>query len=161
MIAEYGEQQAFDMWRGIQPKIMQYSRYLHTPVRQAGMGEVDLSIAVLSETLRYVRDDYPIRVLYPTDGTAAVVFGTGLAFRAGEHDVHEAEQFADFLLTDEAQRALAERRFYFLTTNPATISYQLFAGKNITMFKNRPYFTKAEQDKLLDRWVKRVRLSGE
>ena len=161
MIAEYGEQQAFDMWRGIQPKIMQYSRYLHTPVRQAGMGEVDLSIAVLSETLRYVRDDYPIRVIYPTDGTAAVVFGTGLAFRAEERDAHEAERFADFLLTDEAQRALAERRFYFLTTNPATLSYQLFAGKNITMFKNRPYFTKEEKDKLLDRWVKRVRLSGE
>ena len=59
------------------------------------MGEVDLSIAVLSETLRYVRDDYPIRVLYPTDGTSAVVFGTGVTFRAENRDVHAAEQFAD------------------------------------------------------------------
>ena len=161
MIAEYGEQQTFDMWRAIQPKIMQYSRYLHTPVRQAGMGEVDLSIAVLSETLRYVRDDYPIRVLYPTDGTCAVVFGTGIAFRAAERDAREAEQFADWLLTDEAQRALARHRFYFLTTNPATLAYQTFAGKNITMFQSHPYFTKEEKEKLLDRWVKKVRLSGE
>ncbi|WP_037348538.1 ABC transporter substrate-binding protein [Selenomonas sp. F0473] len=161
MIAEYGEQQAFDIWRSIQPKIIQYSRYLHTPVRQAGMGEVDLSIAVLSETLRYVRDDYPIRVLYPTDGTSAVVFGTGVAFRAEDRDVHAAEQFADWLLTDEAQIALTQHSFYFLTTNPATLSYQLFAGKNVAIFKSRPYFTKEEKGKLLDRWVKQVRLNGE
>lgn len=161
MIAEYGEQQAFDIWHSIQPKIIQYSRYLHTPVRQAGMGEVDLSIAVLSETLRYVRDDYPIRVLYPTDGTSAVVFGTGVAFRAEDRDVHAAEQFADWLLTDEAQIALTQHSFYFLTTNPATLSYQLFAGKNVAIFKSRPYFTKEEKGKLLDRWVKQVRLNGE
>ena len=59
MVAEYGDQRAFDIWRRIQPKIMQYSKYLHTPVRQAGMGEVDLSVTILSETLRYVHDDYP------------------------------------------------------------------------------------------------------
>jgi len=63
--------------------------------------------------------------------------------------------------TDEAQRALARHRFYFLTTNPATLAYQTFAGKNITMFQSHPYFTKEEKEKLLDRWVKKVRLSGE
>lgn len=120
MIAEYGDQRAFEIWRRIQPKIMQYSKYLHTPVRQAGMGEVDLSVAVLSETLRYVHDEYPIRVLYPVDGTSAVIYGTGLCFRTTERDAHAAEVFADWLLTDEAQVALAQHRFYFLTTNPMT-----------------------------------------
>lgn len=157
MVAEYGDQRAFDIWRRIQPKIMQYSRYLHTPVRQAGMGEVDLSIAVLSETLRYVHDDYPIRILYPIDGTSAVVYGTGIAFRAAERDAHAAEQFADWLLTDEAQLALAQHRVYFLTTNPMTLSYQTFTGKNIKIFQHRPYFSKEEKDILLDRWIKEVR----
>mgnify|MGYP000848679944 FL=1 len=157
MIAEYGAPQTFDLWRGIQPKIVQYSRYLHTPVRQAGMGEVDLSVAVLSETLRYVRDDYPIRILYPSDGTAAAVLGTGIVFPAAERDTHEAKRFADWLLTDEAQIALKHQGFYFLTTNPAALSGQIFAGKDISIFQNRPYFTKKEKDVLLDRWVKEVR----
>lgn len=161
MIAEYGEQQAFDTWRKIHPNIMQYSRYLHTPVRQAGMGEVDISIAVLSETLRYIHDDYPIRILYPSDGTAAVVFGTGITFHAEERDVRAAQLFADWLLTDEAQLALRQHRFYFLTTNPATLSYQIFAGKNISIFQSHPYFTKEEKDKLLDRWLKKVRFNEE
>ena len=161
MIAEYGDQRAFEIWRRIQPKIMQYSKYLHTPVRQAGMGEVDLSIAVLSETLRYVHDDYPIRIFYPVDGTSAVIYGTGIAFRASERDVHAAGSFADWLLTDEAQLALAHRRFYFLTTNPVTLSYQMFAGKNISIFRNRPYFSKEEKEILLDRWIKEVRFYEE
>ncbi len=161
MIAEYGEQRAFEIWRRIQPNIMQYSKYLHTPVRQAGMGEVDLSVAVLSETLRYVHDDYPIRVLYPVDGTSAVIYGTGIAFRASERDAHAAEVFADWLLTDEAQIALAQRRFYLLTTNPMTLSYQMFAGKNISIFRHRPYFSKEEKDILLDRWIKEVRFYEE
>ena len=157
MIAEYGEQRAFEIWRRIQPKIMQYSKYLHTPVRQAGMGEVDLSVAVLSETLRYVHDEYPIRILYPVDGTSAVIYGTGIAFRAAERDTRAAEVFADWLLTDEAQVSLAQHRFYFLTTNPTTLSYQMFAGKNINIFRNRPYFSKEEKEILLDRWIKEVR----
>ena len=161
MIAEYGDQRAFEIWRKIQPKIMQYSKYLHTPVRQAGMGEVDLSVAVLSETLRYVHDDYPIRILYPVDGTSVVIYGMGIAFRASERDAHAAEGFADWLLTDEAQLALAQHRFYLLTTNPMTLSYQMFAGKNINIFRNRPYFSKEEKEILLDRWIKEVRFYEE
>ena len=161
MIAEYGEQRTFAIWRRIQPQIMQYSRYLHTPVRQAGMGEVDVSVAVLSETLRYIHDDYPIRVLYPTDGTAAVIYGRGVAFRASEHDVQAAEDFADWLLTDEAQLALARQHIYFLTTNPVTLSYRMFAGKNINIFKSKPYYSPAEKKILLDRWVKEVRFYEE
>lgn len=161
MIAEYGDQRAFEIWRRIQPKIMQYSKYLHTPVRQAGMGEVDLSVTILSETLRYVHDDYPIRIFYPIDGTSAVIYGTGIVFPASEQDAHTAESFADWLLTDEAQFALAHRRFYFLTTNPITLSYQMFAGKNISLFRNRPYFSKKEKEILLDRWIKEVRFYEE
>lgn len=161
MIAEYGDQRAFEIWRRIQPKIMQYSKYLHTPVRQAGMGEVDLSVAVLSETLRYVHDEYPIRILYPVDGTSAVIYGTGIAFRSSERDAHTAEVFSDWLLSDEAQFALAQHRFYLLTTNPMTLSYQMFAGKNINIFRNRPYFSKEEKEILLDRWIKEVRFNEE
>ena len=161
MIAEYGDQRAFEIWRRIQPKIMQYSKYLHTPVRQAGMGEVDLSVAVLSETLRYVHDEYPIRILYPVDGTSAVIYGTGIVFRAAERDARAAEVFADWLLTDEAQLSLAQHRFYLLTTNPMTLSYQMFAGKDINIFKNRPYFSKEEKEILLDRWIKEVRFYEE
>ena len=90
-----------------------------------------------------------------------MIYGTGVAFRAGKHDVQAAEDFADWLLTDEAQLALARQHIYFLTTNPVTLSYRMFAGKNINIFKSKPYYSPAEKKILLDRWVKQVRFYEE
>ena len=72
-----------------------------------------------------------------------------------------AEDFADWLLTDEAQLALARQHIYLLTTNPVTLSYQMFAGKNINLFKSKPYFSSEEKKAMLDRWIKEVRFYEE
>jgi iron ABC superfamily ATP binding cassette transporter, binding protein len=37
----------------------------------------------------------------------------------------------------------------------------MFAGKNISLFRNRPYFSKKEKEILLDRWIKEVRFYEE
>ena len=57
--------------------------------------------------------------------------------------------------------ALARQHIYFLTTNPVTLSYRMFAGKNINIFKSKPYYSPAEKKILLDRWVKEVRFYEE
>ena len=54
----------------IHAKVVRYAKYLSTPVRMVGMGEADVAIAVQSETLRYINDNYPISIIYPKDGTA-------------------------------------------------------------------------------------------
>lgn len=158
MIAQYGDAEAFAIWAGIHPKVVQYAHYLSNPVRQAGMGEVDVSIAVLSETLRYMHDGYPVRVVYPADGTAALVMGTGLIFKSEPLHEQAAQEFSDWLLSDEAQLALHSHGFYFLPTNPGTMAYRRFAGKDLVLFSARPYFTAEQKKGLLDRWVKEVRL---
>ena len=158
MVAQYGDVATMDIWRQIHPKVVQYAHYLSNPVRQAGMGEVDLSIAVESETLRYIHDGYPLRVIYPADGTSAIVTGTGIAFKASSVDETAAKQFADWLLSDEAQQALQSRGFYFLPTNPGTLAYKGFAGKNMVLFSVEPNFSPEKRHELLDRWVKEIRL---
>ena len=157
MIAQYGDTAAYDIWRQIHPKVVQYAHYLSNPVRQAGMGEVDIAVAVASETYRYIHDGYPLKVIYPADGTAAIVTGTGIAFKASQQDEQAAKAFSDWLLTDEAQLALQSNGFYFLPTNPGTMAYKTFAGKNLVLFSVRPQFTPEQRHDLLDRWVKEVR----
>ena len=157
MIAQYGDAAAYDIWRQIHPKVVQYARYLSNPVRQAGMGEVDISIAVESETIRYMQDGYPLQVVYPADGTAAMVTGTAIAFKAGEKDAVAAKEFADWLLTDDAQLALQEQGFYFVPTNPGTLAYKSFAGKNMILFNQPGLFSTEQKHDFLDRWVKEIR----
>jgi len=157
MIAQFGDTAAYDIWRQIHPKVVQYAHYLSNPVRQAGMGEVDVAVAVESETLRYIHDGYPLKVIYPADGTAALVTGTGIAFKASAQDEQAAKAFADWLLSDEAQLALQGQGFYFLPTNPGTMAYKTFAGKNLVLFGVRPQFNAQQRHEFLDRWVKEIR----
>jgi len=156
MVAQYGEPAALQLFRTMHPKVVQYAKYLSTPVRMAGMGEVDVSIAVQSETLRYIGDGYPLKIVYPTDGTAYMLTGAGLL----KDEAHgaAARNFVEWLLGDEAQLALQKNNFFFVPTNPATLAYKTFAGKNIILFDHPQQFTAAERHRLLDGWVKNIRL---
>jgi iron(III) transport system substrate-binding protein len=156
LISQYGEQEVFDMLRQLHPRVVQYSKYLSTPVRMAGMGEVDISIAVQSETLRYINDGYPLKIIYPEDGTAYTLTGTAIPQNAAHKAA--AGAFADWLLGDEAQLVLQKNGFFFVPVNPATLAYKTFAGKNIKLFEKRTDFSAQQRQMLLDSWVKNIRL---
>ena len=158
MIGQFGDAAAYGILRDLHPRVGQYARYLSNPVRQAGMGEVDISIAVESETLRYLNEGYPVRVVYPADGTAWMMTGTAIPKGTGGTDEAAAEDFADWLLSDEAQLALQSHGFYFLPTNPDTLAYKGFAGKNVVLFRQLVPFTPEQRHDFLDRWVKYIRL---
>ena len=155
--AEFGEEKTMDILGKIHPRVVQYARYLSNPVRQAGMGEVDISIAVESETLRYIHDGYPLQIIYPTDGTTAWITGTAILQNDGEREKAMAKNFADWLLSDEAQLALQSHNYFFVPTNPGTMAYKSFAGKNLVLFTQLPQFSEQQKHDLLDKWAREVR----
>ncbi len=153
LVTVYGEPEVVHWLSELHPKVLQYVKYLSTPVRMAGMGEVDASVAVQSETLRYITDGYPLRIVYPTDGTAYMLTGAGL-LREGRP---AAENFVEWLLSDEAQLALQRENVFFVPANPATLAYKQMSGKNIVLFDAVPAYSPAERGAMLDRWLKNVR----
>ena len=159
MIGQFGDVNTYKILTSLHPKIIQYAKYLSNPVRQAGMGEVDVSIAVESETLRYMQNGYPLKIIYPVDGTSYLLTGVGIS-TVDTSKLKSAEMFADWLLSDDVQRILQSNGFYFIPTNPQTLAHKKFAGKNLKLFDNRQNFTPEQQHAYLDRWVKQVRLGG-
>ena len=157
MIGNFGDVKTYEILRGLHPKVVQYAKFLSNPVRQAGMGEVDLSVAVESETLRYLQNGYPLKIIYPADGTSYLLTGFGITTTNAAKNL-AATKFADWLLSDEAQLYLQTNGFYFIPTNPQTLAYKSFAGKNLLLLDNRKNFSKEQQHAFLDYWVKNVRL---
>ena len=153
MVSVYGEAEVLRQLSVIHPKVVQYVKFLSTPVRMTGMGEVDAAVAVQSETLRYLTDGYPIRIVYPTDGTAYMLTGAGLL----RDDRPLAQDFVEWLLSDGAQMTLQREDVFFVPTNPWTLAYKQLAGKNIALFGKTENFTAAERGALLDRWLQNVR----
>ena len=153
LLAVYGEPEVFQWLSAMHPKVVQYVKFLSTPVRMAGMGEVDAAVAVQSETLRYLSDGYPLRIVYPMDGTAYMLTGAGLLRK----ERPSAEAFFEWLLSDEAQLTLQRENVFFVPTNPGTLAYKQMTGKNAVLFDVAPTFTAEERSVLLDRWLQNVR----
>lgn len=157
MIGQFGDVKTYEILRGLHLKVVQYAKFLSNPVRQAGMGEVDISVAVASETLRYLQNGYPLKIIYPADGTSYLLTGFGITTsNAAKNQV--AAKFADWLLGDEAQLYLQTNGFYFIPTNPQTLAYKSFAGKNLALFDNQQTFSYEQRLNFLFRWVNEVRL---
>lgn len=159
MIAQFGDESTFDILNQLHPKVVQYAKYLSNPVRQAGMGEVDISIAVESESLRYIQNGYPLKIIYPVDGTAYMLTGVGIS-TVDKSKLKAAEIFSDWLLSDEAQRVLQANGFYFISANPQTLAHKKFAGKNLRLFDNPHIFSPQQKQSYLDRWLTQIRFGG-
>ena len=157
LIGNFGDAKTYEILSGIHPKVVQYAKYLSNPVRQAGMGEVDISVAVASETLRYLQNGYPLKIIYPADGTSYLLTGMGIT-TADAAKSQIAAKFSDWLLSDEAQLYLQTNGFYFIPTNPQTLAYKSFAGKNLVLFENRGDFSEKQRQEFLYRWINDVRL---
>lgn len=157
LVMESGEPTALSYLMKIHPRIVQYAKFLSTPVRMAGIGECDVAIAVQSETLRYRADGFPLALIYPDGGTAYSLNGAGLV----KHAPHPAgaELFLDWLLQPAVQQLLEEHRFFFISTNPDGKKYQDDVQKPVKLFDKGIYYTPDERHKLLDNWVQTVRLA--
>ena len=121
------------------------------------MGEVDISVAVESETLRYLNNGYPLKIIYPADGTSYMLTGFAIT-TSDDAKTQLAAKFADWLLSDEAQLYLQTNGFYFVPTNPQTLAYKSFAGKNLELLNNNQNFSDEQRQAFLNRWINDVRL---
>lgn len=158
LVAINGETETFTYLKKIHPKIVQYAKFLATPVRMVGMGEADIAIATQSETLRYIHNNFPIKLIYPEDGTAFLLTGVGLV--AGTQHEVDAKQFIEWLLQDTAQNTLAINNFHLIPTNPETLIYKQYNTKKINLLEDKENFTTEQKSQLLDKWVKTVRFAS-
>ncbi|MBP2627700.1 MAG: hypothetical protein H6Q68_2411 [Firmicutes bacterium] len=158
LITVNGEAQTFTYLNKVHRQIVQYPKFLATPVRMVGMGEADIAIATQSETLRYINNNFPIKIMYPEDGTAFLLTGVGLL--VGTQQEAASKQFIDWLLQDTAHNILKQNNFYFIPTNPETLNYKQYATKNIKLWESKENFTTEQKNQLLDKWVKTVRFAS-
>lgn len=154
--AVYGEEKTLDYLGKLHPNVIQYAKFLATPVRMAGMGEVDVAVAVQSEALRYIRNGFPLKILYPADGTAYLLTAAALV-KGGPHTA-EAKQFMEWLVQDAAFLALEKNDYFFIPANPDTHAYKEYADKDLKLFVKEKELSGEQQRKLLDKWVQTVRL---
>lgn len=151
LVAANGEEQTLEFLKKIHPQVVQYVKFLATPARMASMGEVDLAVSVQSEAMRYVKDGFPLQIIYPEEGTAFLLTGVGLV-RGAAHAA-EGKQFIDWLTQDGALSTMAQHKFYFMPTSAQAQTNREYAANNIQLLDHHDMYSPEQQHKILDKWV--------
>ena len=158
LVSQYGEDDAIKLLQKIHARVVQYSKYLATPVRMAGMREVDLAISVQSEIVRYMQDGFPVKIIYPEEGTSYLLTAVGLLKNADNK--YDAKIFIDWLLQDGAQMSLQKNNIFYMPTNQTGLAYKTINIDNVKLLDNKLGNKTDVQNRLMNRWIKEVRLSN-
>jgi iron(III) transport system substrate-binding protein len=157
-VLKEGEGPAFAYFKKLHAKIGHYAKFPVTPVRMAGMGDTDIGIALQSDSLRYVNEGFPLKILYPREGTTFTLIGAGLV-KDAEHQ-NEAKAFIEWLMQDTPQAILEQNHVYLIPTNPDTLMYRYYSMKHIKLFSVKDTLTAAQKQQLLDKWIQTIRFSS-
>lgn len=156
-VAELGEERALDYWLRIHPRVTQYAKFPSTPVRMVGLGEADIAVVLQSEALRYLQDGFPISIIYPQPSTPYLLYGVAMVADDGGHRL-KSGAFVEWLMQDTPQHVLELNRTFWVSVHPDTLQYRRYASRMELAELKLPV---AEAKKrLLDNWVRKVRLGG-
>lgn len=72
LVIQYGRSKRRDIndsiFNGLKPHVIQHAKFLSTPVRLAALGET--AIGNYSDAAQYMSHSYPVKVIFPADGTS-------------------------------------------------------------------------------------------
>jgi iron(III) transport system substrate-binding protein len=148
----YGSRESLAYLAKLHPQVVRYAKFLSTPVRMAGMGEADLAITPYSEAEKYVRDQFPVQLVWPEHGTAYML--TGGALVKGGPMQSEAKKMLDWLLSPACAQ---KREAISLLALPANPEIQKSPRPVLWELRDEA-LPEGTRQKQLEAWLQNIRL---
>lgn len=154
-VEERGQMNGLAYFISIKDHISQYSKYLNTPVRLAALGEANIGIGNYSDAILYGKKNYPVKVIYPEDGTPYYL--TGEALLKDAPNKKEAKAFMNWLLTKDVAKMMQDNGFYYVYANPEVPKAKDSLGRDLIIFHVKGEYTKEGKEALLKSWINTAR----
>lgn len=154
-VEEKGEEQAFDYFIRLKRHVTQYSKFLSTPIRLVALQEVDVGIGPYSIAKEYMGKHYPIRLIYPQDGTPYYLIGVAMIKNSKQDKI--VKNFISWLQSKELYELLSKNNIYYIYTNPEIVKPKDNVGYELELFDTKGDYTIEGQKELLKKWLNKVR----
>lgn len=151
----YGVDEAISMFSKLKPYVVQYAKFLATPVRLVAVGSADMAIANYSDAAQSIADKYPIKIAFPRDGSPYYLMGIGIIKDTKKET--EVNHFIDWLMSKEAKEVLDKEKIYFAYTNPSLEKVKDTFGYEAKVLPIKGSYTEEGKKDLLHRWIEQVR----
>ena len=155
MVEYKGEPEALEYLHSLKPHVVQHAKFLSTPVRLTALGEINIGIGNLSDVAQYNRHGYPIKFIYPKDGTSYYV--TGAAVLKNSKHKADSVEFINWLLSTKTAKYMVENNFTYMFTNPEIDEPKDSIGQDLVLWPVNGGYTMEGKKLLLNHWVSQVR----
>lgn len=154
MAEHFGEDGAFyRLWIANQ-HVIQYGKYLSTPSRMVAMDKCDIGISSYNEAKKTEKENLPIIISYPADGTAWYLYGIG---SLKEKNNDETVTFINWILdSTNYKKEMEDNKYYYLYSNDISASSDKF-GKELNYWNLEKLYTEEGKKELLNVWIEKVR----
>ena len=98
------------------------------------------------------------KIIYHEEGTSYLLTAVGLLKNADNK--YDAKIFIDWLLQDGAQMSLQKNNIFYMPTNQTGLAYKTINIDNVKLLDNKLGNKTDVQNRLMNRWIKEVRLSN-
>lgn len=155
MVEYKGEPEALEYLYSLKPHVVQHAKFLSTPIRLTALGETNIGIGNLSDAAQYSHHGYPIKVIYPKDGTSYYV--TGAAVLKNSKHKADSVEFINWLLSSKTAKYMVEKNFTYIFTNPEMDEPKDSMGHDLVLWPVNGGYTLEGKKLLLNHWVSQVR----
>ena len=155
MVEYKGEPEALEYLYSLKPHVVQHTKFLSTPIRLTALGETNIGIGNLSDAAQYSHHGYPIKIIYPKDGTSYYV--TGAAVLKNSKHKADSVEFINWLLSSKTAKYMVEKNFTYIFTNPEMDEPKDSMGHDLVLWPVNGGYTLEGKKLLLNHWVSQVR----
>lgn len=150
-----GEENGINYFVKLKPHVMQYAKFLVTPIRLAALGETNIGIGNYSDGKQYESHHYPVKIIFPADGTPYYL--TGIGMLKSTSNTKESEAFISWLLRKETAQLLESNNFHYIYTNPEVPKPLDSLSREVVLLDTQGHYTEEGKKVLLDKWITQVR----
>lgn len=158
MVEQYGHAEAFRKLDFIHRHVVQYSKYLSTPVRVLAMQKSDVAIADASTAREFMVQGLPLTMIYPQDGTAYYLYGVGIPKSTPR--AQEVGTLLNWVMEGHAFTPLHRKHYYFYYTGFPNSQVVDSENRDLQLWPLHKAYTPTGRKALLAAWLKEVRFAG-
>ncbi|MBN1333038.1 MAG: ABC transporter substrate-binding protein [Synergistales bacterium] len=155
LISIYGEDEAFQYMKDLNPNIQTYTQSGTGPSKSLAIKETSLAIQFTPAFLKLVDQGFPAAVVFPAEGVGYEA--AALSILQGAKNLEEAKILVDWILSKEGQLTLSETKTYFFPVRkdvPAGEGVPSLSEINLIDYDREK--AAADKGRIVERWVTEV-----
>ena len=150
LVQIFGEDKAFEMLKGLDANITQYTRSGSAPGKNASIGETTIAIGYSHDGVKLVNEGYPLKITFPKEGTGYEVASISLIKNGPADELAAAKKLYDWGLGETAAKIYATK--FVVPFVDVPLAKGAISIKNINVIDQDDVWAAKNKTRLVEKW---------